>query len=119
MSETIEFVNIHGDPVDTTRRVKIKRESIAPAEYHKGWRVVGVSPEAVALAAKDHANRISRGILESEFDPEKWIKNATLKPARTKPFEIESAAIECARLARSAGWHRVEVRRLAKGANLV
>ncbi len=117
---SLAFVNIHGDPVDTvSRRAKVKRESSAPTEYHKGWRVVGVSPEAVALAAKDHANRVSRGILESEFDPEKWIKNATLKPARTKPFEIESAAIECARLARSAGWHRVEVRRLAKGAGVV
>ena len=55
MSDTLEFINFLGDKVDTTRRVKLaKRESSTTQDkYHKGWRVVGVSPDAVAAALVD------------------------------------------------------------------
>lgn len=114
---SLAFVNIHGDPVDTTKRVKLpKRESATSGQFHKGWRVIGVSPEAVVQAAAAHEERNKKQGLDDKFDPEKWIKNATLKPTRTKPFEIEESAILCAKLARSSGWQRVEIQRLAKGA---
>lgn len=133
MSE-IAFVNIFGDPVDTTKRVKPpKRDSRAAEKYHKGWAVVGVSPEAADRAARDRAESIASAIRHNEeidagkrrymtkrqvpepFDRAAWIETAPLKPARTKPFEIEESARQCAQLARKSGWLRVEVRRIAKG----
>lgn len=112
----IAFVNIHGKPVSTVAVKADKRpKRIAPESYHKGWSVLGVAPERVTKAEADHVERMKKAGTAEDFDPEAWIKNASLKPARTKPFEIESAAAECAALARRSGWHRVEIRRLAKG----
>ncbi|WP_431509770.1 hypothetical protein [Variovorax sp. DAIF25] len=134
MSEDLEFVNIFGDKVDTTKRIKpAKRESTGPEKYHKGWRVIGVSPEAIA-AAKDERERaiqaakkrnadyergtntrLGRAAVPPPFDESEWIKSAPLKPARSKPFEVPEAAQLCFDMAKKAGWHRVEMRVLAKG----
>lgn len=134
MSETLDFVNILGEKVDTTKRVKLaKRESTTPAEYHKGWRVLGVSPDAVKAAGAERelaiANAIKRnanvkaGIgpfrssidVPPAFDPVAWIASAPLRPARGKPFEVHDAALQCFEMAKKSGWQRLEVRRLAKG----
>jgi len=138
-----DFVNIHGQKVNTTARVKLaKRESSAGEDYHKGWRVVGVSPEAVTAARVAREKEISEATAHNEqwegnaafrasvrgsrgrltvpdaLDIDAWIEKAPLKPARTKPFEIFDAAQQCFEMAVKAGWHRVEVRRLAKGKGL-
>lgn len=134
MSKTLDFVNIHGQKVDTTKRVKLaKRESATEEKFHKGWRVVGVSPEAVAAARAEREKAIKSAIKRNvdvkagvglhrssidvpvEFDAAAWIPIAPLKPARTRPFEIESAVVQCFELAKKAGWQRLEIRRLAKG----
>jgi hypothetical protein len=134
MNTAVAFVNIFGDKVDTTKRVKLaKRESTAPDKFHKGWRVVGVSPEAIEAARRDRdqainaaikrnagcdagISRIGRTMVPSPFDEAKWIEAAPLKPARTKPFEIPEAAQQCFDLAKKAGWLRLEIRLLSKGA---
>jgi len=130
----LAFINVNGDVVDTTKRVKLaKRESATADKFHKGWRVIGVSPEAVQAAKAEREKAIRNAIkrnadvksgvglfrstidVPEEFDPVAWVASAPLKPARTKPFEVESAATQCYEMAKKAGWHRVEIRRLAKG----
>ena len=136
MSEAIVFVNIFGERVyvNTTKRVKRpKRESRTPEKFHKGWRVVGVSPQAIADAERKRKQDIQKAIAHNDdidagkthfaikrqvplpFNREAWVEIAPLRPARSTPFEIEACAHQCAELARAAGWQRVEIRRLAKG----
>lgn len=121
----LQFVNINSAPVDTNRRVKLaKRETSAPAEFHKGYAVEGLPPGSLESAMKDHAEKraadISSGTIASRIRPEwnfdAWLAKAKGKRVRTKPYELHSAAVECKALAEKAGWLRVEVRSISKGA---
>lgn len=129
----MEFVNVFGQPIDTSRRVKLARRAAAPeTKFHKGWRVLGVSPEAVAEARKMREDAIEQAVEHNErwhagksggglhhvpppFDQEDWIAHAKLKPCRKKLFEVPEAATECRDLAVKTGCQRVEIRRIAKG----
>jgi hypothetical protein len=78
--------------------------------YHKGWRVVGYSPEHVAEAERRHS--IDREKLLGrakprdigEFNLHAWMAKTKPRAVRFKPYEVESAAIQCAELARRKGW---------------
>lgn len=136
--EKFKHVNIHGADWSAS---SISRESAippvrksagGPAKFHKGWRVVGVSIPAIEAAkekrekdiriATEHNAGILSGVVKGErmqvpapWDEAKWIASAPLKPVRPKPYEIQEAAIDCAVLARRAGWLRVTVEELKKG----
>ncbi|WP_395055211.1 hypothetical protein [Polaromonas sp.] len=114
----------------TTPKVA-RPKSEQPEKFHRGWRVVGVSPEAIAAArierekaiasATGHNQRHAAGqttlpvrAVPVDFDEAAWIERAPLKPARAKNFEIESAAIQCRDMALKAGWLRVEMRAIKK-----
>lgn len=132
---TIDFVNLNGakwapSAAAVTQKKKVKND--APEKYHRGWRVMGLSDAHIAAAqktredairrAKEHNARIESGLLRDErmrvpppFDREVWLANASLKPIRSKPYEIPGAAEQCAEIARKSGWHRVSVEELKKG----
>jgi hypothetical protein len=116
---SLRYVNFRGDTVliaslgGPAKKAAPKKKA---AEYHKGWAVLGVDPERVIKAQEEHEYHALRQQRERAFDADKWIKDAPLKPARTKPFEVESSAYQCAELARKAGWHRVTVRCLSSAA---
>lgn len=134
----LDFVNIYGRPViiqqllhPKTGKVLNKRPAqkrVAPTCYHRGWSVIGVSPEAVQAAKKQREvdRQDARALnlrlpFEKQvkvpplWDEQAWIKSAPLKPARAARFEVEESAQQCADFARQAGWQRVAVREVKKG----
>lgn len=122
MSE-IAFVNIHGQTVDTTKRVKLeKRTSTAPSEFHKGYAVQGIEPGVMEEARADYNKKRDSAMHEGLKDvPEAWselawLRKAKFKRVRTKPYELYSAASECKALAEKAGWLHVRVQTLSSEA---
>jgi hypothetical protein len=119
----VQFVNIHGHPVDTDKRIKLpKRDSKAPGEFHKGYAVEGFPPGSLEAAKEAHekarAGELSSGSkrVRDEWSEAAWMAKAKTKRVRTKPYELVQAAMECKALAEKAGWFGVEVRSLSKGA---
>jgi hypothetical protein len=87
------------------------------AKVSMGFVVEGYSPSywsgrlidyGIALKGKKHP-----GTLE-EYEPA-WRSKNKPKRARSKPYEIESSADQCAEMLRDAGWRHVAVRELLKG----
>ena len=52
---------------------------------------------------------VSAGRESKPFNEQDWLRSATRKPVRAKPYSIPDAAQTCAELATKAGWLRVEV----------
>lgn len=118
----VSFVNIHGQRVDTDKRVPLpKRVSAAPGEYHKGFAVEGIPPGALEAAKEAHecerATAIREGAkrIPEEWNELTWIAKAKTKRVRTKAYEVPEAAMLCKEMAEKAGWLRVAVRPLSKG----
>lgn len=93
------------------------------AKVSDGFAVLGYSPEhwsqriedhklAQELFAKDPNKNKAPGTLD-EFT-KVWMRKNKPKRARSKPYEIESAADVCAELMRKAGWLHVHVEELMK-----
>lgn len=113
--DTSGMVNIHGQPrmpskaaIDPTP--KQKREP--PAEYHKGWRVVGIPPGELEAARAAHI----RARLDKAFDQDAWAQRFKKKPVRSKAYSLPQAAAECKALAERCGWLHVDVVALTKSA---
>lgn len=125
MSHTeLSYVNINGAPVDTRPREKAKRtKPEKPAEFHKGWRVVGIPPGALEDAEKkfhaDASYAQSKSKAKKPAEPwsaERWLGKARRRAVRAKPYEVPEAAKLCAEMAEKEGWLRVEVRELKSAA---
>jgi hypothetical protein len=119
----LTFVNIFGEPValDPKRHAKPKRpKKEQPESYHNGWRVQGIPPGALQEAHKSHLAEAEyqrqQGKESKAWDEQHWLMNAKRKALRSKPYELESAAAACKRLAQAAGWLRVEIVELKKEA---
>jgi len=119
---TVEFVNVFGNPVDTTRRVKLeKRPSSVGGEYHKGWVVEGLPPGSMEAAMEVHARARATEMREGskrvrpEWNLESWMQKAKATRVRTKAYVVIDAAVQCKEIAEKAGWLRVEIRALSKG----
>lgn len=145
MSTTTEvtYVNANGDPVNLAQiaskhkpqarqSTSLKRvESRADAKESDGFAVTGFSPEHLARAKADLEATITELRRQNEvckdepgyspkrippdWDEDAYMRTATPKRARSKPYEIESAADACAALMRKAGWKCVRVDELLKG----
>ncbi len=116
---SLQFVNIHGEPVGTSGpEIKRKRRD-QPDSFHNGWRVVGIPPGELE-AARDSHERVTRfaqtsgGRMPKPWDEAHWLMNARKKAVRSKPYEVPAAAQSCAALAEKSGWLRVEVVELKK-----
>jgi len=117
----VSFVNIHGEPVNTSKRVKLEKQSRAPGQYHKGWVVEGIPPGALQEAVDAHKRVVARaenagGAPIKPWNYESWLTKAKRKRVRTKAYEVSSAAEQCKALAEKAGWLQVEIRSLSRGA---
>lgn len=117
----MEFVNLNGQVLDTSKgRIKARASTKPkPDVYHKGWLVVGFSPEHLAEAKRLHdadaASQVDPLRRAKPFDPHQHMRIAKPKKARSKPYEVADAAEECAVLMRRAGWQLVQVVPVAKG----
>jgi hypothetical protein len=115
------FVNIHGQPVREIARATTPTERRPQRDsYHDGFAVVGIPPGKLEEAQRLHESLRRRAMhecrgLPPEWDAEAWIRTAKTRRVRTKPYELHSAAMQCAELAVKAGWLGVEVRELKKG----
>ncbi|HOW46103.1 MAG TPA: hypothetical protein P5305_01445 [Rubrivivax sp.] len=108
----MQFVNIHGEPVTIGPPLPAKKRPAAVGQqYHKGWHVVGYSPDQLLAARLVH----ERGGSPKPFDPVAWMLEHKPLRVRSKPYELHLAARECAALATAAGWHDVRVVAKAKG----
>jgi hypothetical protein len=112
---SMTFVNLNGEAV-STNPVKVKRAKKLEAEsFHKGFRVVGIPPGAYEQAVKDNkreqeTDKKIGGDVRADLPPyEQWANQFKPRPVRAKPYEIQEAAAECARLAVKAGWDRVQI----------
>jgi hypothetical protein len=136
----VSYVTVDGREISGEQMAKIldqkrakapSKRADAPQTYHKGWRVVGHPPgalHAAKLAAeRDWAEYLKMDpptIMErypggkgipKPWDEASWRRNAPLKAVRSKPYEIHAAAVECAVMARNAGWTDVRIDTLSKG----
>lgn len=119
---SLNFVNIHGQPVSVA---PVKRQAASKAQagdYHKGYRVVGFAPLRMASAQAEH-ERLEEAAAKASphYKPQPWSADAYMarsKPSavRSKPYELASAAEQCAEMARRSGWLRVEVRPISSAA---
>jgi hypothetical protein len=122
----VAFVNIHGEAVDTTKRVPLPakaRSTAGESAFHKGWVVEGLPPRSVEEAKALHEakrrmeiqNKAKR--ITPEWSEADYLRLARGRRVRTKPYEILEAAYTCKALAEKAGWVRVTVRAVSGGAN--
>lgn len=123
----LEFVNYQGTRLPDQVALKkrgVPRKTTKPEEksFHKGWRVTGIPPGALDEAMSDH-KRVSDMATKAggkeikPFDSALWIQNHRGKPVRSKPYELECAAKECAELAEKCGWTRIQVLEVKKVVN--
>lgn len=111
----MEFVNINGAPVNTTPAAPKKRGATAPQQFHKGWVVVGYSPEHVARGRADYEAAGTEKRTGRPFDLHEFMVTTRPKRVRHAPYEIHEAAVECKAMAERAGWIGVRLEAKAKG----
>lgn len=112
------------------KRVARKSESLKAvyqrdeAKESLGFVVVGYSPDHWAQRIEDHkhALRMYEAEPTKSKDPgsldeftTRWLLKNKPKRARSKPYEIESSAEQCAEMLRKAGWLNVRVDELLRG----
>lgn len=107
----MQFVNLRGDPINVAAAGTPKKKSgrATPDSYHKGWVVVGFSPEHLAEAERTHDPKDGKA-----FDVVSYMRTARPKAA-SRPYEIHSSALQHAEMLRAAGWQLVQVVAKAKG----
>ena len=129
----VEYVDASGKPwapsIESLQsRPKAKRER--PAEWHKGWVVVGHKPGECEAARRERESQlrewasmtddarkkaIKDGLREPKpWDEDQWRLRAKKHFGRSRPFEIPAAADDMSALLRRAGWEDVEIIEQAK-----
>lgn len=111
---TLQFVNYQGQPLHICKldlHQKERKTKATPDSFYKGWRVQGIPPGALEKARDRHLMLAhgGGGREAKPFSEQEWLRNATRKPVRAKPYSIPDAAQVCADLATKAGWLQVEV----------
>jgi hypothetical protein len=98
-------------------------ESRSDANISQGFAVLGYSPDH--WAEKDATYREALKAYEAAPETAKhpgapdefeirWISKNKPRRARSKPYELESAAEQCAEMMRKAGWLHVRVEELLR-----
>jgi hypothetical protein len=128
----MKFVNIHGQRVSTSSVQQVKSTSAGlkrvfdkqSAKQSLGFEVCGYPP-AQWQRREDEYRRL---LANYQADPDgakhpgtedeftyRWVNKNRPKKARSKPYEIASAAEQCADLCRRSGWQQVRIEEVLKG----
>lgn len=114
------FVNLKGEPVDTTP-VKQKKATIGgPKEYHKGWAAKGYSPQQIEAGMSRHHESEAAARSAGTPAPPPWSEGLFMRQTKPKkirpaPYELRDAAVQCCEMAEKAGWKGCRVEPVAKG----
>lgn len=113
---------VTADQFESMAQKKKPRPVKEQTGYHKGWRVVGHAQGAMESARHAHdramieyhdaspKRRAEMGMKEPKpWDEDFWRRNTRKASVRSKPYEILSAAEQCAEMAIKAGWEDVEI----------
>lgn len=103
-----------GQELERQRRAAAKGDVVA---VHKGWRVTGIKPGLLEKARAEHASlqasaRKVGGKEIADFDEAAWQRRAKRTPVRSKPYNLNDAANQCAALATKAGWIDVRIQEI-------
>lgn len=103
-----------GQELERQRRAAAKGDVVA---VHKGWRVTGIKPGLLEKARAEHASlqasaRKVGGKEIADFDEAAWQRRAKRTPVRSKPYNLNDAANQCAALAAKAGWIDVRIQEI-------
>lgn len=98
------------------KRVAAKADQVSA---HKGWRVTGIPPEALAKAKEEHTRlqtmaRKAGGKPIEDFDELTWLRKDKRSAVRSKPYSLEEAAQQCKALAIKVGWVEVQILEVKK-----
>ena len=117
----MSFVNIHGDPIKLDSLTVAKRPKVAKAQdpQHKGFKVVGVSPQSVSKARASYEKSSAHlekfhGESRPPFDSQEWLRNAKLERITNKACATYDGAQSYKYLAEKNGWLNVSIEALAK-----
>ena len=113
---SLSFVNIHGHQISTAPVKATKPQPGAPDAFHKGWQVVGYSPEHLASGRLEHFAEQRDKPDPKPFDEVVFMRTNKPRPVRSKPYEVYEAAEHCAELAGRLGWKLVQAVAKTKGA---
>lgn len=119
----LQFVNVRGEVptehrMQETAKQQRRPKSVTEKEpQHKGFAVCGYPPGALDEARAAHERVVAMaekagGAAPKPFDESEW-RTKTKKKRVAKPYSLRSAAVQCAELARKAGWTEVDVVELA------
>lgn len=112
----MEFVNVNGDPVSVEAKAQQTKKSRPQTDsYHKGWRVLGYSPEQIESGRAEYAASGIEARTGRPFDLQEFMATHRPKPVQSKPFGVYSSAETCKQLAERAGWIGVRIEAKAKG----
>lgn len=120
----LQFTNIAGEVITESQinarkaiahqEAARKKKTVEVKSFHKGWKVVGIPPgeleeaRAANQRVQDMATRAG-GREVKAFDESNWLQNHRGKAVRSKPYETQASAAECAALATKTGWLRVRI----------
>jgi hypothetical protein len=117
----VEYVNIHGQPIlvrhspaDKPPAKKTSRRSPDKAQWHKGFRVVGFSPDQLLRGRLEHEQAIAAARANGTEVPRPWSEETYMQthrpmPVRSKPYELREAAQIVCDMAVKNGWKRCDI----------
>lgn len=125
-----DFRFVVGDRVMSAAEIeqsapKATRTPPVEKSFHKGFRVEGHPPGAMAEAqkvaeaecaafARQREQGRSTGKAPKAWDEATWRRTQKKRPVRAKPYEVPESAELCKTMATKEGWLDVEVREVKK-----
>lgn len=128
---SLTFVNHTGAPISAAKMASMRAQGAEmerlrraaskadPVSAHKGWRVTGVKPGQLEEAKEAHERlqasaRKAGGAEIKDFDEADWRRKAKRSAVRSKPYNLQEAAVQCKELAIKAGWLDVQIQEIKK-----
>lgn len=119
----MDFVNIHGTPVDVSpdnRPVSTRSRIVDDKPMHLGFAVTGFSAKMIGRARIEHEEqqahlvRTKKQDAANPFNEEVYMRLHKGKKINSRNYSTRAAADACAELAKKTGWLSVNVTEVTK-----